>query len=29
MGKSKALWTKPAFNVKRYGFEVTLYIFNR
>lgn len=29
MLKSIALWAKPAFVVKRYGFEVTLYILNR
>jgi pyrroloquinoline quinone biosynthesis protein A len=27
--RSLAMWTKPEFTEMRFGFEVTMYIYNR
>jgi coenzyme PQQ precursor peptide PqqA len=27
--RSFAMWTKPEFTDMRFGFEVTMYIYNR
>ena len=28
-GDAKMKWTKPAYQDKRFGFELTMYILNR
>ena len=27
--RSNAMWTKPEFTEMRFGFEVTMYVYNR
>jgi len=27
--RSFAMWTKPEYTEMRFGFEVTMYVFNR
>jgi coenzyme PQQ precursor peptide PqqA len=29
MQRSFAMWTKPEFTEMRFGFEVTMYVYNR